>query len=241
MSRKVNNPLPRIGITTLSTARDYFDRLVRNYWWAVTWAGGQPVMLTPGSSSLPPEEQIAALDGLLLSGGGDVHPRYYRQPIDGSDPDDIQIERDELELPLARAALAADLPVLAICRGMQVLNIAAGGSLLQHVDGHRSPASSARYHDVDVAAGTLLARVLGTHGPLATNTYHHQAVTLDALAPGLRPSALTGNSPALVEAMESESARWVIAVQWHPERFYELDPRHQRLFSQFVAAASASG
>ena len=226
----------RIGITTLSTARDYFDRLVRNYWWAVTWAGGEPVMLTPDSANLPPAEQLATLDGLLLSGGGDVHPRYYNQPIDGSDPDDIQVERDELELPLARAALAADLPLLAICRGMQVLNIAAGGNLLQHVDGHRSPRDSASYHDVDIGAGTLTARVLGQEGPLRTNTYHHQAVTLDVLAPGFRPSGLTVDSPVLVEAMESETARWAVAVQWHPERFYELDRRHQRLFSEFIKA-----
>ena len=168
-----------------------------------------------------------------------MHPRYYNQPIDGTDPDDIQVERDELELPLARAALAADLPILAICRGMQVLNIAAGGSLQQHVDGHRSPRDSANYHDVDVCSGTLLARVLGQAGPLRTNTYHHQAVTMDALAPGFRPSGLTVDSPVLVEAMESETARWCVAVQWHPERFYELDPRHQWLFSEFVGAVSS--
>ncbi|MEZ4767368.1 MAG: gamma-glutamyl-gamma-aminobutyrate hydrolase family protein [Caldilineales bacterium] len=212
---------------------------MRNYWWAVTWAGGQPVMLTPGAADLPPDEQLARLDGLLLSGGGDVHPRYYGQPINGSDPDDIQVERDELELPLARAALAADMPILAICRGMQMLNIAAGGSLVQHIDGHRSPPDRASYHDVDVCAGTLLARVLDTTGPLATNTYHHQAVTLDVLAPGFRPSGLTVEAPTLVEAMESQTARWAVAVQWHPERFYELDPRHQRLFSEFVRRAGA--
>lgn len=233
----MNQP-PRIGITTLSSARDYFDRFVRNYWWAVTWAGGQPVILTADVDPLPPDEQLAQLDGLLLSGGGDVHPRYYGQPIKGSEPDEIQIERDELELPLARAALAADMPILAICRGMQVLNIAAGGGLLQHIDGHRSPKERANYHDVAVGAGTLLARVLDTTGPLPTNTYHHQAVTLDTLAPGFRPSGLTVQTPILVEAMESEAARWAVAVQWHPERFYELDPRHQRLFSQFIRAVN---
>lgn len=230
---------PRIGITTLSTARDYFDRLVRNYWWAVTWAGGEPVMLTPETTGLPRADQLDSLDGLLLSGGGDVHPRYYNQPIDGTDPDDIQVERDELELPLARAALAADMPILAICRGIQVLNIAAGGGLLQHVDGHRSPRDSTNYHDVEVVPGTLLARVLDQSGPLRTNTYHHQAVTPDGLAPGFRAAALTIEAPTLVEAMESATARWVVAVQWHPERFYEMDARHQRLFSGFIAAARA--
>ncbi len=234
------NQLPRIGITTLSAGRDYFDRSVRNYWWAVTWAGGQPVILTP-DDALPPTKQLAQLDGLLLSGGGDVHPRYYGQPINGTDPDDIQIERDELELPLARMALAADMPILAICRGLQVLNIAAGGGLLQHVDGHQSPKDSAKCHDIDICSGTTLARVLDTTGPLPTNTYHHQAVTLDMLAPGFRPSGLTVQTPTLVEAMESETARWTVAVQWHPERFYELDPRHRRLLRAFIAAAAEEG
>ena len=81
-------------------------------------------------------------------------------------------------------ALAADMPILAICRGLQVLNIAAGGGLLQHVDGHQSPKDSAKCHDIDICSGTTLARVLDTTGPLPTNTYHHQAVTLDMLAPG---------------------------------------------------------
>lgn len=228
---------PRIGVTTLSTDKDYFDRLVRNYWWAVSWAGGEPLMLTPQNAALPPEEQIARLDGLLLSGGGDVHPRHYGQLIDGSDPDDIQEARDDLELPLARAALAADLPVLAICRGLQVLNIAAGGGLIQHVAGHRSPKEATHFHDVQVLPETLLARTLDTAGLFRTNTFHHQAIAVDQLAPGFRPSALTTEGPALLEGLESPAQRWVLAVQWHPERFYELDERHRRLFSAFVLAA----
>jgi putative glutamine amidotransferase len=235
------NTLPRIGITIKSTAKDYFDGWVRNYWWAVTWAGGQPVLLAPETVSLPPDEQVAQLDGLLLSGGGDVHPKHYNQRIDGTEKHNVHQGRDHLELGLARAALAADLPILGVCRGFQVLNIAAGGGLVQHVEGHRSPKNGVKYHDVDVAPATLLARALGMDGRFTTNTYHHQAVTLQRLAAGLHASAAAVEGPALLEGIESPQHRWVLAVQWHPERFYELDERHRRLFSAFVAVARGEG
>lgn len=233
--------LPRIGITVQSNGKEYFDAQVRNYWWAVTWAGGEPVVLAPETASLPPEEQVAQLDGLLLSGGGDVDPKHYGEPLAGAEADRIHEGRDHLELGLARAALAADLPILGICRGFQVLNVAMGGRLLQHVDGHRSPKEGVKYHDVDVAPDTLLARVLGVEGRFPVNTYHHQAVTADRLAPGLRASATTVEGLALLEGIEAPDHRWVLAVQWHPERFYELDERHRRLFTAFVQAAAGRG
>ena len=229
---------PRIGITARSNDKVYFDSWVRNYWWAVTWAGGQPVLLTPETASLPPDQQVGQLDGLLLSGGGDVHPKYYRERIQGTEKRQIHEGRDTLELGLARAALAVDLPILGVCRGFQVLNVALGGSLEQHVEGHRSPKDAVKYHDVAVTPDTLLARTLGLDGPFTVNTYHHQAVTADRLAPGLQPSAATVEGPALLEGIESPAHRWVLAVQWHPERFYELHEQHRRLFSAFVAAAA---
>ncbi len=228
---------PRIGITARSNDKIYFDGWVRNYWWAVTWAGGQPVLLTPETALLPPEQQAAQLDGLLLSGGGDVHPKHYNERMQGSEKRYIHDGRDTLELSLARAALAVDLPILGVCRGFQVLNVALGGSLVQHVDGHRSPKEAVAYHDVAVQADTLLARTLGLDGRFAVNTYHHQAVTAERLAAGLQASAATVEGPALLEGIEAPARRWVLAVQWHPERFYELDERHRRLFSEFVGAA----
>lgn len=228
---------PRIGITARSADKAYFDGWVRNYWWAVTWAGGQPVLLTPETATLPPDQQIAQLDGLLLSGGGDVHPKHYGQRIHGTEKHNIHEGRDHLELGLARAALAVDLPILGVCRGFQVLNVARGGGLLQHVDGHRSPKESTNYHDVAVTPDTLLARTLELDGPFAVNTYHHQAVTAERLAPDLQASAATVDGPALIESIEAPDRRWVVAVQWHPERFYELTAPHRRLFSALVAAA----
>lgn len=228
---------PRIGITARSDDKAYFDGWVRNYWWAVTWAGGQPVLLTPEAALLPPEQQVAQLDGLLLSGGGDVHPKQYNERLLGTEKRQIHEGRDTLELGLARAALAADLPILGVCRGFQVLNVALGGSLVQHVDGHRSPKDAVHYHDVTVAPDSLLARTLGLDGRFTVNTYHHQAVTADRLAPGLLASAATVDGPDLLEGIEAPAYRWLLAVQWHPERFYELDERHRRLFSAFVSAA----
>lgn len=228
---------PRIGITTKTNDKAYQDRWFHNYWWAILWAGGDPVVLTPETAHLPPEEQVSLLDGLFLPGGGDVHPRHYGEPIRGSDPQDIHEGRDGLELSLARAALAANIPVLGVCRGMQVLNIAAGGGLVQHVAGHRPPEGQVGYHEVEIAPDTLLGQVLGVSGRLPTNTYHHQAVTAEHLAASLRPAASTLDGTPLLEALEGTQWRWVLAVQWHPERFFELDPRHRRLFSEFVAVA----
>ncbi|HNS03283.1 MAG TPA: gamma-glutamyl-gamma-aminobutyrate hydrolase family protein [Anaerolineae bacterium] len=228
---------PRIGITARSADKSYFDGWVRNYWWAVTWAGGLPVLLTPDSAALPADQQVAQLDGLLLSGGGDVHPKHYQQRIDGTEKHNIHDGRDTLELGLARAALAVDLPILGVCRGLQVLNVALGGGLLQHVDGHRSPKDGVAYHEVAVAPDTLLARTLGLEGRFTVNTYHHQAVTAGRLAPGLRASAATLQGPDLLEGIEAPDRRWTLAVQWHPERFYELGPQHRRLFSAFVDVA----
>lgn len=231
---------PRIGVTTRTNEKAYLDRWARNYYWAILWAGGEPVLLTPETAYLPAEAQIAQLDGLFLTGGGDVHPRTFNQPLDGAEPDEIHDARDEMELPLIHAALQADLPVLGVCRGIQVLNVAAGGGLLQHVDGHRSPADRAAYHEVDVMPDTLLAQVLGLDGRFVTNTYHHQAVILDLLAPGFAPTAYTTSGPPLLEAIAGTRWRWVLGVQWHPERFYELEPEHRRIFLEFVQAAANS-
>lgn len=228
---------PRIGITARSNDKVYFDGWVRNYWWAVTWAGGQPVLLTPETAALPPNQQVMQLDGLLLTGGGDIHPKYYNQRIDGTEKHNIHDGRDRLELSLIHAALAADLPILGVCRGFQVLNVALGGSLVQHVDGHRSPKDAVRYHDVAVTPNSLLAQALGMDGIFRVNSYHHQAVTPERLAPGVQPSAATVDWPPLLEGIELPGQRWALAVQWHPERFYELDERHRRLFSAFVAVA----
>lgn len=193
---------------------------------ALQRAGAEVHPVFPGEP--PPEE----FDALCLSGGGDLDPRRYGQPMAGSDPPDA--ERDELELALLRRALERRAPVLGICRGLQVLNVGLGGTLRQHVDGHRLPEGAGLVqHRVDVAPGSLLERACG-RGPLLVNSWHHQAVHPRDLARGVRATAVEGE---LVEALEAPHLGWVVGVQWHPERSEEVAEAATRIFDSFVAAA----
>jgi len=194
--------------------------LPRRYADMVAAAGGLPVLLPP----LPAVEAILPrLDGLILSGGGDVDPARYgapRDPACGPASD----ERDAAELTLARRALDAGLPLLGICRGLQVVNVALGGTLLQHLpdlvgnDSHSPEAGGYGSHKVSVAPGSQLAGILG-RTEAAVPTHHHQAI--ERLGTGLVATAWTDDG--VIEAAEfdatgSGSARpFAIAVQWHPE------------------------
>lgn len=225
-------------MTAKRSDADWVAERVQPYLDAVVIAGGEPLLLAPDNC----RDALLALEdsvhGLLLSGGGDIHPRHYGQPLEGTEVDSIDEERDELELVLTRLALAEDLPVLAICRGIQVLNVALGGGLIRHVDGHRNPLPDrSLLHDVRLTRGSLLTRILGSDGTLQVNSSHHQAIDAGCLAPGLRVAARSLLDDHLIEAVESPEHRWVVGVQWHPERVAEVPAVHQRLFSAFVAAA----
>ena len=206
-----------------------------NYAEQVAAAGGVPVLL-------PPVPGIAAavdrLDALILTGGGDIDPAAYgaaAHPRTGR----VSVERDRAELDLLAAALTAGLPVLGICRGLQLLNIARGGTLHQHLadlgpaldpDHTPEPGTFGR-HPVRVAAGSMLAEILGADEPFAVPTAHHQAI--DRLGAGLTATAWAADG--IVEAAEltdGEHHPFVIAVQWHPEA--GDDPR---LFHALVVAA----
>ena len=236
--------LPRIGITRgLSRTRPVHElsRSMQSYHARVREAGGEPVDLHPGLEAAP-EQLIEGLDGLVLSGGGDVNPARYGQ-APHPETDEIDDDRDELELGLLHAALARDLPVFAICRGHQVLNVACGGPLLQHIegDGHRAYEDGAgeyrsRFHDLLIEQDSRLARLLG-ESRIRTNSRHHQAVTSDGIAPGLVPTAYSPDG--LVEGLESPAHRWVVGVQWHPERD-EVKDAFQALFADFIGAAAQS-
>jgi gamma-glutamyl-gamma-aminobutyrate hydrolase PuuD len=224
----------KVGITARSSEAKAIDRL-RPYLESVRRVGGEPVILSP-DQSLPP---LAGIDALLLSGGGDVHPRRYGQPMAGTDVESIQEDRDEMEIDLAQSALQADMPILAICRGIQLLNVAMGGGLIQDLgQSHRTPDVATRHHLVQVEPGTRLASILGRAGQVNVNTYHHQAVQAERLAPGLRIAAWALPEGWLVEAVESPDRRFVIGVQWHPERYFEVPAVHSHLFQEFVRAAS---
>jgi putative glutamine amidotransferase len=218
---------PRIALTVdVPTERNEPTR--RRYRAALERAGATVVEVRPGDH--PPGD----IDGLLLSGGSDIDPASYGEGNTAArDPDG---RRDELELALARSALRDDLPVLGICRGFQLLNVALGGRLVQHVEGHR-PADHdgvVQHSDVHVAAGSRLAAAVGTE-PLMVNSRHHQAVTFETLAPGLRVTAMVGE---LVEAFEVPEHGWVVGVQWHPERTAEVSPAALGVFDALVDQAS---
>lgn len=172
-------------------------------------------------------------DALCLAGGEDVEPHRYGEEPRGVE--DTDAGRDELELTAVQRALAQEVPVLGICRGFQVLNVALGGSLIQHLEGHRPQHEEVVRHRVTAAPGSILERIYGRE-PFAVNSRHHQAVTGAILAPGLRATAHVDD---LVEAFESVDHRYVLGVQWHPERVHDRIDRPERVFEDFVRAAAS--
>jgi putative glutamine amidotransferase len=199
---------------------------------AVSRAGGLPVILNPVA-----EEAIDALldrlDGLCLSGGPDLHPSTY-----GAEPDahlgPTEPEADAFELALARRAVARGMPVLGVCRGMQVMNVAAGGTLHQHLPDHRqTEPGDQTVHDVRVRHGSRLRALIG--GPnVPVNSFHHQAP--DRLGRGLKVSARSPDG--IVEALEDPTALFHLGVQWHAECLVER-PEQLVLFEALVDAAAA--
>ncbi|MGW8763845.1 gamma-glutamyl-gamma-aminobutyrate hydrolase family protein [Streptomyces sp. NPDC055815] len=211
---------PLIGVTTyLDQARwgvwdmtaallpAQYPRLVRD-------SGGLPVMLPPGG----PEDAaavVARLDGLVVAGGADVEPvRYGAEPDPRTGPP--ARARDTWELALIDAALASGTPLLGICRGMQLLNVALGGTLIQHLDGHVEAVGVIGRHAVKPVPGTRYASLVPELAEVPT--YHHQAV--DRLGTGLTASAHAEDGT--VEAVETDGPGWVLGVQWHPEMGEDL-------------------
>src|SRR4051794_8535687 len=225
---------PLIGITTYREQAQWGTwhvpavLLPAAYADAVAAAGGEPVLLPTGAVSA---EVIARLDGLVLAGGADVDPARYGQPA-GPHTTVLRPERDETELLGLEAALDRDLPVLAVCRGMQLLNVALGGNLVQHLPDrertgiHDPGAGLYQQRQVRTQPGTELHRLLGPTATVAC--HHHQA--LDRIAPDLTPSAWAEDG--VVEAVEAAGHRFCLAVQWHPE-----ESADGRLFDALVAAA----
>ena len=197
---------------------------------AVEEAGGRPLVVPPLESGL--DETLDALDGIIFSGGADVDPTVY-----GSEPhpetDVPQRHRDAGELALLRAALARDMPVLAICRGFQLLNVARGGDLVQHLpeevghDEHKQTPGVFAVHPVEVKEGTRLASVIGARSDVTS--HHHQAV--GRIGDGLVESAWAADGT--LEAIEDPGMRFAVGVQWHPEAGDDRE-----LFRALVAEAS---
>jgi putative glutamine amidotransferase len=225
--------MPRIAITTCSKLHDYEE--------AVRRAGGEPHVVAADAYSVA--QVLSSADALLLPGGGDVDPFIY-----GEAPhprfDAAETGRDAFEVALARSVLDADLPLLAICRGVQLLNVARGGTLFQDIPdqvpnalNHNvrdTPVTIA--HDVWMASGSLVERVMRDRldgDTCAVNSRHHQAIK--TVGEGLVVSATAPDG--VIEAVEDPGKRFCLGVQWHPENFYRTG-EFRELFEAFIAAAT---
>ncbi len=209
----------------ISTARALSEGVLR--------AGGEPVTIHPwapgGEVSV---EDVAArlsfVDGVLLPGGGDLDPLTYGQAVASDEVYDVDPEQDAFDLAVARWAVESGTPLLAICRGWQVANVALGGELEQHMaEPHRHVV-----HEVAVDAGTTLADIVGSS--TAASCYHHQRVS--RLGDGLVPVAHAADGTVEAAALPA-SKGWFLAVQWHPEDTYDTDPAQLALFRALVDAA----
>jgi putative glutamine amidotransferase len=219
---------PRIALTVSNAPTTANLASRENYIRALTRAGAEVVLVQPGGS-VPTD-----VDAICFSGGGDIAAERYGVTDADDLCENVIPERDETELAAARLALEADLPILGICRGFQLINVALGGSLALDIKGHQAKGDQVITHTLVVEPGTKLARAT-VPGEQRVNSRHHQAVTTDRLASPLVPTVL---HDGLVEAFESTDHRWVVGVQWHPERTKEVDDAAARIFDAFVAEAS---
>lgn len=220
-----------------------YVRMDLDYVEGVSQAGGAPVVLPPVEDLGVVEHLSRGLDGLLLSGGSDLQPGYYgEEPL--PEMNAAVPERDAFEIALAESALRQGLPVFGICRGLQVLNVALGGTLYQDIPSqlgiemlkHRQEFPKWKpTHEVEVHEDSGLAGIMGASSALKVNSYHHQAIK--DLAGELEVSARS--SDGVVEGAESRSfpGRWLLGVQWHAEAMRDSGPEHRKLFEAHVAAA----
>lgn len=209
-----------------------YPQRAESYAAALRQAGVEPALIAPGGP-----RSLEGLDGLLISGGSDVDPSMYgedRRP----EVADVDAERDRMEAELILQALEADLPLLGVCRGMQIMNVACGGSLIQHLPttaAHRVP-DVANAHPILAKPGTRLASIIGTDRKLV-NSRHHQAVK--RLARGLVESAVAPDG--VYEGLEHPGKRFALGVQWHPEDRLAVGEHDRALFAAFAEAMRRRG
>jgi gamma-glutamyl-gamma-aminobutyrate hydrolase PuuD len=227
---------PLVGITTYVTPASFGPWQLESalipydYVLGVERAGARAILVPPSDDGV--EEVLEVVDGLVFSGGSDLDPGLYGQERH-RETTGVVPARDSAELALLEAALARDLPMLAICRGVQILNVARGGDLVQHLpdrvghEGHKEVPGVFADHDVEIEPGTQLAGVLGDR--IAIKSHHHQG--LARVGEGLRPSAR--DEDGWVEALEAPDRRFAVGVLWHPEAGDDA-----RLFEALVAEAA---
>ncbi|RLC01910.1 MAG: gamma-glutamyl-gamma-aminobutyrate hydrolase family protein [Deltaproteobacteria bacterium] len=226
-----NSPL--IGLTSYGKKEANKYNLPAEYVDSVRRAGGIPVLLPPGETQI--KSLCSRLDGIILSGGGDIHQDYYNgsaHPMIYN----VDEQRDETEFKIIEVLLERNIPTLAICRGMQVLNIFLGGTLYEHLPEtfgesvlHRLPPRETSKHLVDISPGSKLHRIVST-SQMEIVSWHHQAVK------GI-PKELTitaKSKDGVIEGLELDSHPWLVAVQWHPELSASEDRLQQQLFDALI-------
>lgn len=234
-ARAVPQDAPRIGVSLDTAWHSQLRLSSKTYEIALTRAGGRMVELRPGIES--PAEIVAGLDALLLAGGGDVDPVLY-----GGDPDGAMLvdkARDDFELALIKAALARDIPILGICRGIQMLNVAHGGALRDHREDeainerHGITTRSLRAHEVVIEQGSRLFEALKV-ARKQVNSFHGQSVSrLGSPLKAVARDPIDG----IIEGIERSDRRFVVAIQWHPEILSLEDEGSLALFRALVREA----
>lgn len=236
---------PRIGITSWHYLDDNerWEAVLEGYPRAVLEAGGLPLILPiPHTEPALIQSYLQTIDGLILTGGADIHPSFYGQIL-LEQCGETDEERDRFEVELVHAARSRDLPLLGICRGLQVLNVALGGSLYQDLSYrnetdpvHQSPRERREElaHEVTIVGGSRLAEILGVRQLNVTST-HHQIIR--NLAPDLTVNAIAPDG--VIEGVEGPG-RFLLAVHWHPERMVARHPEQLALFQALVEAAAKS-
>lgn len=241
---------PIIGITAglVSEEQDYGTmhrhRVSTDYSEAVRAAGGLPIILPPQEGTI--DQILEIVDGLIFSGGADIDPTRYGDPEIHPMTYDISDERDQFELDLLSAAVAQDVPVLCICRGIQVLNVALGGSLIQHIDDQvNSPLRHRQHevgimgtdssHDVTFREGSLSAGVFEAAN-IPVNSLHHQSLAV----PAERVQVEGMSSDGVIESVSVPGCRFVLGLQWHPELLFKTMPDQLKPFEALVAAAKSA-
>ncbi len=235
---------PLIGITTYRTTNQYDNPILalgENYVQSVSRAGGLPVLIPLGLPGDQINWLLSRVDGIVFSGGGDVEPSEYGMELSPK-VDSVDLDRDRVEIQLVRASVSDGVPFLGICRGLQVINVALGGTLYQHIADEHPQALKHNYypdwprdhlgHSVRVDNDSRLAKILATKG-IETNSLHHQGIL--SLAPNLKPTAWAPDG--LIESIELPDHPFGLAVQWHPEWMPDSAPM-QALFRAFVEAVA---
>ena len=233
---------PLIGVTSLWDDEKSCGLMWQNYLELIWDAGGMPMVLSLNASDEAVHEAVTRCDGFLFTGGQDVaadrfdckYPQYCQKPA---------LTRDAVEFKLFDAARKAHRPIFGICRGLQLINVALGGTLIEDIPAQVDTKTEHRYvtpgspsmHQVEILGESFLSRAK-SQSVVTVNSYHHQA--LDRVAPGLRVIAKSVTDQ-IVEAVQSNEADFLVAVQWHPERIYREYPENLRLVKFFIEAAGS--